>query len=135
MVRLVPIAQTLQNLNRVSNRGLFDLDGLEATLERCVLFEVLTIFIDGGGTNGLQFTTSQHGLKNRCSVDGAFSGTSTNEGVELIDEQDDVAAGLDLLEHLLEAFFEVAAVARPGDKSAEVKCVEMFVTQCLGDIA
>jgi len=29
-------------------------------------------------------------------------------------EQDDVAAGLDLFEHLLETLFEIAAIARTG---------------------
>jgi hypothetical protein len=44
--------------------------------------------------------------------------------VDLVDEQQDVAAGLDLLEHLLQALLEVAAIAGPGDEGAEVERVQ-----------
>src|SRR3546814_16619598 len=72
-----------------------------------------------------------------CSsdLDGALGGTGTHEGVELVDEQDDVAAGADLLEHLLEALLEVAAVARAGHERTEVERVELLVLQRLGDAA
>src|SRR3954463_15677170 len=39
-----------------------------------------------------------------------------HQGVDLVDEQDDVAPGADLLEHLLEALLEVTAVAGTGDQ-------------------
>ena len=52
--------------------------------------------------------------------------------MQLVDEQDDVAAGLDLLEHLLQALLEVAAVAGAGDQGAEVERVELLVVQRLG---
>ena len=58
----------------------------------------------------------------------------THEGVELVDEQDDVAAGADLLEHLLEALLEVAAVAGAGDQRAEVERVELLALERLGDV-
>jgi hypothetical protein len=35
--------------------------------------------------------------------------------VQLVDEQDDVAARLDLFQDLLETLFEVTAVTRAGD--------------------
>src|SRR3546814_8080768 len=71
-----------------------------------------------------------------CSsdLDGALGGTGTHEGVELVDEQDDVAAGADLLEHLLEALLEVAAVAGAGHERTEVERVELLVLQRLGDV-
>ena len=58
-----------------------------------------------------------------------------DEGVDLVDEQDDVAAGADLLEDLLQALLEVTAVARPGDERAEVERVELLVLEGLGDLA
>ena len=57
-----------------------------------------------------------------------------DEGVELVDEQDDVAAGADLLEHLLEALLEVAAVAGAGDQRAEVERVELLALERLGHV-
>src|SRR3712207_8419543 len=43
VVLLVAVAQALEDLDRVGDRGLLDLDGLEAALERGVLLEVLAV--------------------------------------------------------------------------------------------
>ena len=72
---------------------------------------MLTVLINGGSADGLQFTTSQLGLEDRCSIDGAFGSAGTNQGVNLVDKEDDVAALVNLLENLLQALFEVTAVA------------------------
>ena len=132
VVGLVAITQPLEDLNGVRDRRLLDDDLLEATLEGGVLFEVLAELVEGGGANGLQFATGEHRLQNRRRVDRALGGTRSDEGVDLIDEEDDVAAGLDLLEHLLEALLEVAAVARTGDEGAEVERVELLVVEGFG---
>ena len=68
-------------------------------------------------------------------VDRALGGTGTDEGVDLVDEQDDVAAGADLLEHLLQALLEVAAVAGARDQGPEVQRVELLVLERLGNVA
>jgi len=54
--------------------------------------------------------------------------------VQLVDEEDDVAARADLLQHLLETFLEITAVARPRDERAEVECVELLGVQRLGNV-
>ncbi|CPU67507.1 Protein of uncharacterised function (DUF3170) [Mycobacteroides abscessus] len=54
--------------------------------------------------------------------------------MDLVDEQDDVAARADLLEHLLQALLEVTAVARAGHERAEVERVELLVLERLGDV-
>ena len=113
---------------------LLDLDRLEAALERGVLLEVLAVLVERGGADGLQLAAGQHRLEDRGGVDGALGGTGTDEGVELVDEQDDVAAGADLLEHLLEALLEVAAVAGAGDEGAEVERVELLAGERLGHV-
>src|SRR5213076_642980 len=59
----------------------------------------------------------------------------TDERMELVDEQHDVAARLDLLEHLLEALLEVTAVPRAGDERAEVERVDLLALERLGDLA
>jgi hypothetical protein len=51
--------------------------------------------------------------------------------VELVDEQDDVAALGDLLHHLLEALLELAAVLRAGDQGRQVERVDLLALQQL----
>jgi hypothetical protein len=134
VVLLVAVAQALEDLDGVGHGGLLDLHRLEAALERGVLLEVLAVLVERGGADGLQLATGQHRLEDAGGVDGALGGTRTDEGVDLVDEQDDVAAGADLLEHLLEALLEVAAVAAAGDEGAEVERVELLVAQRVGDV-
>ena len=135
MVRLVAVAQALEDLDGVRHRRLAHLDRLEAALERGVLLEVLAVLVERGGADRLQLAAGQHRLEDGRGVDRALGGTGTDEGVDLVDEHDDVAAGADLLEHLLQALLEVTAVAAAGDQRAEVEGVELLVLQRLGHLA
>ena len=135
VVRLVAVAQTLEDLDGVLDRRLADLHRLEPALECGVLLDVLAVLVEGGGTDGLQLTAGQLGLEDRGGVDRALGGTRTDERVQLVDEQDDVAAGVDLLEDLLQALLEVTAVAAAGHQRTEVEGVELLVLERLGDLA
>ena len=134
VVRLVAVAQALEDLDGVGDRGLLDLDRLEAPLERRVLLEVLAVLVERGGADGLELAAGEHRLEDRRRVDRALGGPGPDEGVELVDEQDDVAAGADLLEDLLEPLLEVAAVAGAGDEGAEVERVELLAGEGLGHV-
>ena len=118
VVRLVAVAQALQDLDGQRHVGLLHLDGLEAALEGGVLLQVLAVLVDGGGPDGLQLAPGQHGLEDGGGVDGPLGGAGTDQGVELVDEQDDVAAGADLLQHLLQPLLEVTAVPAAGHQGA-----------------
>ncbi|GMA18154.1 hypothetical protein GCM10025862_01750 [Arsenicicoccus piscis] len=135
MVRLVAVAQALQDLDGVRQRRLGDLDGLEAPLQGGVLLDVLAVLVERGRADRLQLAAGQHRLEDARCVDGALGSTGTDEGVDLVDEQDDVAAGADLLEDLLQPLLEVTAVAAAGDQSAEVEGVELLVLERLGHVS
>ena len=134
VVRLVLVADALQDLDRVGERRLVDLDRLEAPLEGGVLLDVLAVLVGGGGTDGLQLAAGEHRLEDRGGVDRALGGAGADERVDLVDEQQDVAARLDLLEHLLQTLLEVAAVAGAGHECAEVERVELLVGERVGDV-
>ncbi|CAB4853595.1 unannotated protein [freshwater metagenome] len=118
----------------MGQRGLFHLHRLEATLECGVLLEVLAVLVERGGTDGLQLAAGEHRLEDARRVDGTFGCASTHERVALVDEQDDVAACANLLEHLLEALFEVAAITAAGDEGTEVERVQLLVAQRVGHV-
>ncbi len=135
VVRLVAVPQALEHLDRVRDRRLGDLDRLEAPLERGVLLEVLAVLVERGRTDGLQLAPGQHRLEDAGGVDRALGRAGADEGVDLVDEQHDVAAGADLLEHLLEALLEVTAVARSGHQRTQVEGVDLLVLECLRHVA
>src|ERR1700722_13441441 len=132
---LVTVAQAPEDLDGVRDRRLGHLDRLEPALERRVLLQVLAVLIERGGADGLQLTAGQHRLEDGGRVDRALGGPGPDESVDLVDEQDDVAAGADLLEHLLEPLFEVAAVPGPGHQGPEVQRVQLLVLDGLGHLA
>ena len=80
VVRLVAVAQALEDLDGVGHRGLLDLDRLEAALEGGVLLEVLAVLVERGGADGLQLAAGEHRLEDRRGVDGALGGTGTRRG-------------------------------------------------------
>ncbi len=113
--------------------GSSTVDRLEAALEGGVLLEVLAVFGERRCTDGLKLTAREHRLEDRSRVDRAFGRAGADERVQLVDEQDDVAALSDLLEDLLQALFEVTAVTRAGDEGAEVERVDLLVGERLGN--
>src|SRR5690606_12937049 len=135
VVRLVAVAQALEDLDRVREGRLGDLDRLEAALQCRVLLDVLAVLVERRRADRLQLAAREHRLEDARGVDRALGGTRPNERVDLVDEQEDVAARADLLEHLLQALLEVTAVARAGHERAEVERVELLVLERLGDVA
>src|SRR6202011_929664 len=96
----------------LDQRRLVDEHRLEAALERRVLLDVLAVLVERGGADALDFTTRQRRLENIGCVDGAFGGAGPDQRVQLVDEEHDLTAGTDLVEDLLQAFLELAAVLR-----------------------
>ena len=117
------------------SEGSLHLDRLEPALQGGVLLQVLAVLVQGGGADGLQLAAGQHRLQDRRGVDGALGRAGSDQGVQLVDEQDDVASRADLLEHLLEALLEIAPVAGAGHQGAQVEGVELLALDRLGDVA
>src|SRR4028119_914180 len=93
VVRLVPVAQPLEDLARVGERRLAHLDRLEAPLEGGVLLQVLAVLVERGGADGLQLATGQHRLENAGGVDRALRGTRPREGGGVVGGRGGGAAG------------------------------------------
>ncbi len=135
VVVLIAGTQALKDLDGLRDARLVHLNRLETTFQRRVLFDVLAVFVGGGGADGLQLTACQHRLEHIGSPEGAIGGARAHDGVNLIDEQHDVAAGLDFLEHLLETLLEITAVAGTGDHGSQIQRIHLLVLQCFRNIA
>ena len=110
VVHLVALAQPAQDRDRLLDRRLVDEDRLEAPLERGVLLDVLAVLVEGGRADRVQLAAGEHRLEQVGGVHRAFGRTRTDDRVELVDEQDDLALGvLDLLEDGLQPLLELAA--------------------------
>ncbi len=94
MVHLVRFFQPSQDRDGVFHGRLADEDLLEATLESRVLFDVLAILIEGRGADQSQLPAGQQGLDHVARVHRAFAGPGAHDGVQLVDEGDDLALGV-----------------------------------------
>ena len=135
VVLLVALAQTLEDLLGLLRGGLVDLDLLEAALERGVAFQVLAVLVERRRADRLQLAARQRRLQDRGRVDRALGRAGADEVVQLVDEENDVAALGDLLHHLLEALLELAAVLRARDQGREVERVDLLVLEQLRHLA
>ena len=68
-------------------------------------------------------------------VHRALGGAGADDGVQLVDEEDDVLGAADLVHHGLDALLELAAVFGAGDHEGEVEGDDLLVAQDFGHVA
>ncbi len=92
VVHLVALLQAAQDRDRVLDRRLADEDRLEAPLERRVLLDVLAVLVERGRADARSSPRASIGLSMLRGVDGALGGAGADDRVQLVDEEDDLAA-------------------------------------------
>ena len=135
VVLLVARLERGQDLDRVLDARLLDIDGLEAALKGRIFSEVLTELLSRGGTNDLESTAREHGLEHRARIDRTLGRTGTDDGVHLVDKQDDVVGFGRLLDHVLEALLKLTAILGTRDKTRQIERPDILVHKILGHIA
>ena len=135
MVLFVRAAHALQNLDGLLDARLIHAHRLEATLQRGVALDVLAVLVQRGSTYRLQLATGKRRLQDVRGVHRALSRTRADEHVHLIDEQDAVLRGANLLDDLLEALLKLAAVLRTSDQRADVERQHALPDQRVRDVA
>ncbi len=136
VVDLVALLQSAKDANGVLDGRLADVDLLEAPLEGGVFLDVFAVLVEGGGADHVQLAAGEHGLDHVAGVHRALGPAGTDDGVQFVDEGDDLAGRVgDLLEHGLQAFFELAAVFRAGEHGADIEGDESLAFQAFGNIA
>ena len=131
---LVLGAQPLEDQDRVLNGRGLDLDRLEAALESRILFDIFTVFVQRGGPDALKLAATERRFDNIRSIHGPLGGTRADDGVQLVDEKNDVPVLADLIHHRLDALFKLAAVFRARHHKGEIECDDFFVNEELRDI-
>ena len=135
VVLLVALTDAEQDLDRLLERRLLDHHRLEAALESRVALDVLAVLVERGRADALELAPRQRWLEDVRSVDRALGGTGTDQRVELVDEEDRVVGVPELLDDLLEALFELAAVLGAGHERPDVERQDPLVQQRLGHVA
>ena len=136
VVDLVALAKASEDRDRVLDRRLAHVHGLKAPLEGSVLLDVLAVLVERGRADRVQLAAREHRLQEVRGVQRALCRARTNDGVQLVDEQDDLAlARGDLLEDGLEAFLELTAVLGAREQRADVEPEHALVLEPLRHVA
>ena len=86
--------------------------------------------------DAVELTAGEHRLEHVAGVHRALGRAGADDGVQLVDEQQDAPfAGLDLLEHRLEPLLELAPVLRARHERAHVEREDRPVLEAFGDVA
>ena len=119
-----------------STDRLAHVDLLEAALERGILLDVFAVFVERGRADQAQLAAGQHRLQHVGRSHRALAAAGSHQGVQLVDEGDDLAVGVgDLFEHSLQALLELAAVLGAGYEGSEIERDQLLVSQRVGDVA
>ncbi len=108
---------------------------LEAPLQCGILLDVFLVLVQRRGADQVEFTARHHRFEHVGHVQPAFATAlaGTDDGVHLVDEQNQLALVLGhLLQHLLHALLELAAIFGAGHHGVDVEFHQALVAQGLG---
>ena len=136
VVLLEALLEAAQDRDGVLLARRIDHHGLEAPLERRVLLHVLAVLVERRRADAVQLAARQERLEHVARVRRAFRLPRADDGVDLVDEEDDLAVRfLDLLQDGLQPLLELAAVHRARHQRGHVEREDLAVLQALGHVA
>ena len=77
----------------------------------------------------MDLAAAESRLQNIGGVYGALGGAGADNGVQLVDEKDDVAVLFSLLHYLLDTVFKFATVLSTGYHASKVQSQQLFVQE------
>ncbi len=136
VVDLVALFQAAQDRHRVVHRRLAHEYRLKPSLQRLVLLDALAVFVERRGADAAQIAARQGRLEHVGRVDRALGRARADQGVQLVDEEDDLALGRrDLLQHRLEPVLELAAKLGARHQRAEIERQDALALERFGHVA
>ena len=126
---LIVVGNALQYLQRILYIGFADGNGLEAALQRRVLFDVLTVLVERGGTDNLYLAPAKGRLKDIGGVHTALGIAGTHDVVDLVDDQDHVAGLAYLLDQALHPALELTAELRACHQRRQIQQIDLLLPQ------
>src|SRR5579862_7189409 len=118
---LVAVFDPEQNFDCVRLIRRRNFNGLEAALERTVLFDRLAILAGRGGADALNLSAGKRGLQDVGRVERTLGRSGSDQRVQLVDEDDGILRLHQFLHDGLEALFELAAIFGASHDQRQVK--------------
>ena len=130
VVVLITLLQSSQYADGISLVRLVDGHCLEASLQRLVLLEVFLILIESGGTDSPQLASCQRRLQDVGGIHGPLASSCPHKGMNLVDEQYDVAIGSsNLLDDSLQPLLKLSLVFGSSHQGTHIERIELLVLE------
>ena len=124
----------VQDLERLGGGAGIDENLLEAPLQGTVLLDGLAVFVKRGGSDALQGAAAEGRLEDIGGIHAACGAAGSHDGVDLIDEEDDVGMACELTDDALYALLKLSAVLGAGDEAAHVEGDDALVDEGHGHL-
>ena len=132
VVLLVAGLETLENGHRIRHRGLDHIDLLKTAGEGAVLLEMVFILLVGGGPDTAQVAGLQGGLEEVGGVHAAAAGgPGSDDGVDLVDKENNLGPFLHRADHRLEPLLEIAPILGAGEQAPHIQQADLHSLQHL----
>ena len=130
VVRFVFLLDSPEDGDGIHRIRFIDHHRLEPPLERFVLLEIFLVFLQGRCANDMQFPPGKRRLEDIGGVHGPFARAGPDQGMDLVDEQDDLPfSGNHFLNHAFQPFLEFSLEFGPGDQGPHIKGKDLFGLQ------
>ncbi len=127
---LIVLPHALENLYTFFHSGFINHDGLEPSLQRRILFDMLTVVLQSGGADDLHIPAGQSGLQNIGGVHGsAFGLSGTHNIVHLVNNQYDIMLGLGLVNNSLHTGLKLASELGAGHNACQIQKVDLLIQE------
>ena len=128
MVYFVTFLQTTQNTDCIFYGRFCYHDRLETSLQCRVLLDILSVLIQCGSTDTMQFTSCQHRLEHIACIQCTVCFSCANNGMQLINEQNDLTITvLDILQYSLQSLFKFTTIFRTCYQCAHIQCKDFLI--------
>ncbi len=136
MVHFVPLFKPAQNRNCILDARRSAEDRLEAAFERCILFDMLAVFIERRCADSPKLASSQRWLEEVGRIHRSFCSTCSDERMQFIYKKDNFAFRFDNLAYYrFEALFELAAEFAACNEGPQVKRKKLLILEAVWHVA
>ena len=136
MIDFIALFEASQNGNSILYGRLIDHDRLESSFQCGVFLNILSVLLEGRSADAVQFASGQHGLKHIACVHSAFRFACSDDRMQLIDKEDDLAVTLaDVLQNGLKSLLKLASVLGACDQRSHIQGEDLLVLEPLRHVA
>ena len=135
MVDFVFILDSPQNGDGILHGRFLDIHLLKPSFQRCIRFNVLLVFIQGGGANDFQGTLGQFGFNNVRYIHLTLT-AGTYYHMDFINKNNDITILFhDCFNEIFQAFFKLPFIHGAGYHCRKIHGDQLFLLDILRHIA